>query len=206
MASEDDHRLAREWDEHKTSLLAETLGPQHNVVMHAIVPYVLGGALDLYYFPNGIPGTAIATKEMSELPGQGPSSKAYKSYELVMFTRHALALDDAQDESTPFGRVHCNINRILNLIARYAETAQLNPLETCEFPEDMEHVGGKCLIFDGYARHSTDMVQDFGLLAIIEIFRSEMEYAQEYGGATLIARLKEHGHYPYSDLDREPVA
>ena len=45
-----------------------------------------------------------------------------------------------------------------------------------------------------------------GLLAIIEIFRSEMEFAREHGGEELLSQLKEHGHYPYSDLDRDPVA
>jgi hypothetical protein len=49
------------------------------------------------------------------------------------------------------------------------------------------------------------MVEDVGLLAIIEVFRSDMEYAQENGGAKLIKRLKSKGHYPYSDLDRDPV-
>ena len=70
----------------------------------------------------------------------------------------------------------------------------------------MDHVGGKCLIFDGYACHSDDVVQNFGLLAIIEVFRSEMECAWKYGGGKLIKRLKRGGHYPYSDSDREPVA
>jgi hypothetical protein len=36
------------------------------MVMHAIIPYAIGGGLDLYYYPNGLPGTAIATKELSE--------------------------------------------------------------------------------------------------------------------------------------------
>jgi hypothetical protein len=38
------------------------------------------------------------------------------------------------------------------------------------------------------------------------VFRSEMEYARENGGAKLIRRLKKAGYYPYSDLDREAVA
>jgi len=46
----------------------------------------------------------------------------------------------------------------------------------------------------------------FGLLVLIEIHRSEMEYAREHGGAKLLARLKRAGCYPFSDLDREPVA
>jgi hypothetical protein len=62
------------------------------------------------------------------------------------------------------------------------------------------------LIFDDYARHSNELVDGFGLLAVIEVFRSEMEFARKNGGQMLIDRLKAKGHYPYSDLDRQPVA
>ena len=63
--------------------------------------------------------------------------------------------------------------------------------------------GGRCLIFDAYgsAKHHPE----FGLLAIIEVHRSEMEYARKKGGAKLIRKLKKAGYYPYSDLDRPPV-
>jgi hypothetical protein len=182
-----------------------TLGKQHDTVMHAIIPYAVGGALDLYYYPNGIDGTTIATKELSELPNEGSSNDLYRSYELVMFTKRSLDLDAAHDETTPFGWIHSSINSILERIARFSAQATLNPKETCEFPSDMERVGGKCLIFDGYACHNDDLAIDFGLLAIIEIFRSEMDYAREHGGARLLTRLKAKGHYPYSDLDRKPV-
>ncbi len=50
------------------------------------------------------------------------------------------------------------------------------------------------------------MADNFGLLAIIEVFRSEMDFARQCGGAVLIERLKAEGCYPYSDLDREPIA
>jgi hypothetical protein len=43
-------------------------------------------------------------------------------------------------------------------------------------------------------------------LAVIEVFRSEMDYARKNGGAKLLHRLKAKGHYPHYDLDREPVA
>jgi hypothetical protein len=203
---EADDEVGREWDEHKSRLMEASLGKEHDMVMHALIPYAIGGSLDLYYYPNGLPGTAIATKELAEGPNEGSSNDVYRSYELVMFTRHPLDLDAAGDETTPFGQAHRTINAILNLVARYSAQAILNPNETCEFPAEMEFVGGKCLIFDGYACHSDDVVEDFGLLALIEVFRSEMEYARKHGGAALLQLLKTKGHYPYSDLDREAVA
>jgi hypothetical protein len=205
MSADAEEAAARDWYDRKTALMEEALGAEHDMVMHALIPYSVGGALDLYYFPNGIPGTAIATKELCESPHEGSSSTAYRNYELVMFTRHPLNLDEANDEETPFGRAHRNIRAILNRIAPYSAHAELNPYETCEFPADMERVGGKCLIFDGYTEFDDIFPRQFGLLAIIEITRREMDYAREHGGRALLELLRETGHYPYSDLDRESV-
>ena len=189
------------------------LGSEHDLVMHSMIPYAAGGGLDLFYYPNGIPGTGIATKELSELPGEGSKNAVFACYELVMFTRQALSMKDAEDGETPFGKMHANIDAILNVVAPFSVEATLNPGETCEFPADMEELGGKCLIFDGYGK--AQKVENacgmgpakvpFGLLAVIEIFREEMEYARETGGGHLLEKLKAAGHYPYSDLDRDPV-
>ena len=45
-----------------------------------------------------------------------------------------------------------------------------------------------------------------GLLSIIEIHRSELDYARKNGGTALITLLQRNGHFPYSDLERPPVA
>jgi hypothetical protein len=208
MASDDDKfQQLRAWYDRKSSMIEASLGKQHNVVMHAIIAYEVGGALDLYYYPDALPRTAIATKELSQLPDEGPSNSVYDCYELVMFTKHRLNLDQALDETTDFGKAHASIDAILNRVARYSADATLNPHATFEFSDDMERVGGKCLIFDGYASHTDgETGKTFGLLALIEVFRSEMEYARRKGAAKLIKRLKAKGHYPYSDLDRKPVA
>lgn len=204
MNEDSDEQRAQAWYDEKSAQMVEVLGEEHDMVMHAMIPYAVGGGLDLYYFPNGISGTAIATKELCEWPGEGSSNDVFETYELVMFTRHALSLDDAHQPSTPFGHAHQSINAILNCIARYSAEATLNPNETCEFPADMKTIGGKCLIFDGYGWDGA--LAEFGLLAVIEIHRSEMEYARSHGGRKLLARLKQAGYYPYSDTDRPAVA
>jgi hypothetical protein len=205
MAADTDDTDTDAWYEQKSRWMAKWLGPEHDMVMHAIIPYAVGGGLDLYYYPNGIKGTGIATKELCEVKGEGPSNKCFDTYELVMFTRHKLNLDDAYDETTKFGKAHAKINAFLNRLAPYAEQAKLNPDETCEFPKEMETVGGKCLIFDGYPDYSAKYVEEFGLLLAMQIFRSEMEFARERGGGKLIKRLIDAGYYPYSDMDRDPV-
>lgn len=204
MTDNDDNELAQKWYETKTDMMVAILGTEHNVVMHALIPYCVGGGLDLYYFPNGISGTAIATKELCEKPGEGSTNDVLDDYELVMFTRHVISLDDAKDQTTPFGAAHHSINAILSCIAPYSAQAKLNPKETCEFPEDMEELGGRCLVFDAFKplkEHNR-----FGLLLILEIYRSEMNFARENGGQQLIDKLSAAGYYPYSDLDRPPVA
>ncbi len=198
--------IASKWYEQKSSLMEGILGKEHDMVMHAIIPYAVGGGLDLYYFPHGVPGTGIATKELSEMPGEGSRNNTFDCYELAMFTKHSLDLDAAKSDEHPFGIAHSNINTILNFIAPYSAQATLNPRETCQFPQDMERVGGKCLIFDAYRSATDTAAGSFGILATIEVFRSEMAYAREHGGEALLTLMKTAGHYPYSDLDRSPVA
>ncbi len=205
MADIDDEATQR-WYDRKSVIMEGMLGKVHDIVMHAIIPYSVGGGLDLYYYANGVQGTCIATKELSELPGEGSSNDVFQCYELVMFTKHRLDLDAANDEETAFGRAHSVMNSILGRIARYSSQATLNPNETCEFPADVPTVGGRCLIFDGYPSYCDDELAEFGLLAVIEVFRSEMAYARKNGGAKLLEKLKAKGHYPYSDMDRKPVA
>ena len=199
-------KIAAEWDETKSKFMQVFLGREHDMVMHAIIPFAVGGTLDLYYYLDMIPGTTIATKELTTLPAEGSSNRIFACYEIAMFTRHELNLELARNKSTPFGHAHSTINHILNCIGPYSADVMLNPNETCEFPADMPDVGGKCLIFDAYGVQNLEERQLFGIMAIIEIHRSEMDFARAEGGAKLIERLKEAGHYPYSDLDRQPVA
>lgn len=203
MADNNEDSLMDEWYNKKTAMMETLLGEEHNIVMHAMIPYSIGGNLDLYYYPNGISGCAIATKELCETHNSGSSNDVFRNYEIVMFTRHHLSVDDATNENTPFGRAHLNIDAILNHVAPYSALATLNPFQTCEFPDDMEMVGGKCLIFDAYK--FDDKMADFGLLLVIEVFRQEMDFARKHGGRQLLSRLKDAGFYPYSDLDREAV-
>jgi len=204
ISPEEEERLENEWHDAKSALMEIILGKEHNMVMHALIPYEIGGALDLYYFPNGIPGTGIATKELSFACRTSSSNDKFDKYELVMFTSHILNLEHANDNQTPFGGAHNRINSILNTLAPYSAAAKVNPYDTIEFPKEMEEIGGICLIADAYgSRH--DGREDFGLMTIIEIYREEMDFARQNGGAALIDLLKAKGHYPYSDMPRDSV-
>lgn len=192
------------WYDRKSEQMSHLLGKEYDRVMHAVTPYELGGGLDLFYYTNKYPGTAVATKELSKAPDYGPSNSVFETYELAMFTRENLAVPEAMQHDTNVGTIHHSINAILNCIARYSAEAILNPNETCEFPTGMKIVGGRCLIFDAF--NLVDTHAEFGLLAIIEIHRSELNFARSYGGGELIALLRKSNYYPYSDLDRPAVA
>lgn len=203
LSEEEEERLENEWYEKKSELMQIILGKEHDIVSHALIPYELGGGLDLYYYPNGIKGTGIATKELTYACRNSSKNSIYSKYEIVMFTEHKIDLEGSREEVSPFGVDQRNINAILNCIALYSAQAELNPGETCEFPKDMDTVGGKCLIFDNY-ESVPDLSEnnEFGVMLIMEIFRDEMEFAMDNGGQALLSKLKDKGIYPYSNLNR----
>jgi hypothetical protein len=196
------------WDEFKSEGLTKLLGKEHDMVMHAIIPFCVGGGLDLYYFPQKT-GYAIATKELIDEFGDGPKNRVHKSYELCMFSKATFDLDLAKDENCPMGKSHRLLNGGLNAMARYSYQASLNPNETMEFPEDFDgELGGKCLILDAITKNSKGLEiggKEFGLMVAIIVHRKEMLFARSNGGAQLLDKLKENGIYPYSDLNRKSV-
>lgn len=197
------------WTHHcaaKEAAMERMLGEIHGFVGHAVIPFRVGGAVDMYYFPNGIPGTGFATMELVQPDGSGPRNRV-GTYELVAFTRYSMPpLEDKSDDH-PFNRMERRIRGTFTAIGLYSHDAVLNPGDTCEVP-GKEGEPNKYLIFDEYAPDGKSFEIDgtkHCLLLCLEVFRSEMQYAMEHGGAAVVKRLKDEHHYPYSDLEREPV-
>jgi len=196
-----------EWNkdyEEKQKGLERVLGKMHDMVGHAIIPFDVGGTLDMYYFPNGIPGTGFATMELLRPDGSGPIPNRIGTYELVSFTKAAY---DSSESETPFNNIQGRLNVILTNIAHYSSQAKLEPKETAELPAD-EGQPNYCILFDDYKPNGQEFTignRRHGLLLVMEIFKDEMDFAMENGSDKLIERLKAKGYYPYSDLDRESV-
>ena len=191
----------------KQAGLERVLGPMHHLVSHALIPFELGGPVDLYYFPGAIPGTGLATMELIRPDGSGPKPGRIGTYELVGFTRLTLPPPDCRDEQHPFHRIERRLRSIFTTLGMHSCETVLNPGETCEIPGD-DDTPDACLVLDEYAPDGIPFTIDgrrHGLLLCIEVFRAEMEYARKHGGRALLAKLKQAGHYPYSDLDRQPV-
>jgi len=196
-----------EWERHyelKKRGLEKVLGEMYELVGHAIIPFQIGGAVDMYYFPNCVDGTGFATMELIEPDGSGPRPSRIGTYELVAFTKHRIGDKADKDAFEQMARRMCGI---LTTVGHYAHEAKLTPRETAEVPVD----GDKphcCLMFDEYRKPGVDFMigsRKHGLLLVMEVFRSEMEYAMNNGTQIVLDKLKERGYYPYSDLDREPV-
>lgn len=185
------------WYDEKSKRMAAALGPDHDRVLHAIIGYPLGGPLHTYFYLRGLPGTALASKQLARLGEKCPSNREYDKFEFVVFTREVLSLggDDGAvraDEKRDF------LRGALTQLAYYAENATLNPLETLEFPADFDPpVAGRCFILEVYKPELFD--RDFGLMLIMEVHRDEMEFARAHGTATLLEKLKAANAYPYSD-------
>jgi hypothetical protein len=194
------------YHELKTKGLENVLGTMHNMVGHAIIPFSIGGAVDMYYFPNHIKGTGFATMELLEPDGSGPLPNRIGTYELVAFTKHDTNINE--DAQTPFNLIERKICGIFTKIGFFSTQAVLNPNETCEVPNG-ENEENSCLVFDLYKPDNKDFFigeKKHHLLLCIQVFRTEMEYSRANGSEKLFEKLKQAGHYPYSDLDRKPVA
>lgn len=185
--------------------LENVLGKSHNMVGHAIIPFEVGGAVDMYYYPNGIKGTGFATMELIKPDGNGPKPNKLGTYELVGFTKHNYNNDDS--DFTDFNKIERRFCGIFTGIGNYSFIAKLEPGDTCEVPGE-EKEPNKCILFDSYQPNEKEFHignSKHGLLLIIEIFKDEMEFAMQNGSKELIEKLKEKGVYPYSDLDRISV-
>jgi hypothetical protein len=188
----------------KEKAIQHVLGKMHGIVGHAIIPFSIGGAVDMYYFPNYIKGTGFATMELLDPLGNGPQPNDLGTYELVAFTKEPY--NESNDTKLPFNLIERRICGVFTTIGSYSTQAILKPGDTCELPIEGEE--SKYLLFDNYNPDKKEFMignRKHHLLLCMEIFRSEMDFARVTGSDKLFEMLKEKEYYPYSDLDREPV-
>jgi hypothetical protein len=184
----------------KSEAIEKVLGKMENMIGHAIIPFEVGGAVDMYYFSEHIEGTGFATMELLNPDGNGPKSNIIGTYELVAFTKEKY--NNIEESETAFNKIERHICSLFTTIGNYSSKAVLNPKETCEVPTNEEE--NACLLFDAYKGFEVAN-RIHHLLLCMEIFRSEMDFARANGTDKLIELLKNANHYPYSDLNREKV-
>jgi len=192
----------------KEAALESILGPMHDIVGHALVPFNAGGGLDMYHFAEGIPGTAMATMELIRPDGRCPRPNSKGAYELVAFTRHRMPKrEEDWGEDCPLLELEQRICSMLTALALHGRRAVLEGGSTCEISTG-RGMPNCCLVLEDYDPEGVGFVidgQTHSLLLCMEIFPSEMKYAMKNGLPQLLDKLKVAGHYPYSDLDRKRV-
>ena len=186
--------------------LEKILGKMHDMVGHSVVPFYMGGSVDLYYFLHHIKGTGFATMELLDIEGNGPLPNELGTYELLAFTKNYY--DEGSDGGSAFNLIQSRICENLTAVGNYSYETVFDPGDTYEsiFGDNDEE---RYMIFDHYAPGNTDFnvgKRRHYLLLCMEIFKREMEFSWDNGSDELIDLLKKKGYYPYSDLDREPVA
>lgn len=185
---------SKKWFKRKSQYMARHLGPQAKTVTHAIIPFEFGGGLALHYYPKE-GSVAIATKELSLTPNNGPRNLAYDCYELVMFVAAEFQPADFHDEQSQFGQAMTLVNATLEQLGRYVLGAELNHGDTVRFPDGTEVVGGKTFIVDTLTPRSRN--DGFGLMGVFEINPQDFQWCHDNGGDRWLAKMKKEARFPF---------
>ena len=194
-----DEENQRDYDLKKQGL-EKVLGKMDDMVLHAIIPYEIGGPLDIYTFSKHLAGTGFVSMELLSPADSGPKANRDGTYELIMFTR--LKDGGENTEDSPYSKIALRCRSIMTSGGRYSTMAVLNSGDTSEVPISEDEFA--CIILDKYTTFSVGE-RTHHLLLIMEVFRNEMEYARKEGTEKLLLQLKEQNYYPFSDLDRKSV-
>lgn len=148
-------------------LLDEILGPVEPFMIHSIIPFCVGGALDLHYYARSrFGGTFFASWELTA-PEFLPSNRSFDAFELAIATR--LTVKPQPDETpaepkkpgffkrlfsvkSPEEKKRDDLHRVLTNLAFYvcSDGVEVNGYDTLEFPQDFDdkQLAGRCFIFD----------------------------------------------------------
>lgn len=178
------------WDA-RIAGLTPILGKPADKVLHAVIPFQLGGSADVLSFPEYVPGITYVTAEMTgEDVGQRPTSLG--NYELMICARQEL--QKAGD--------------LISQLARYTCDAELEPGETMDLGTFFGDSTIRALLFANPCEQSVRfefLGKRYGLLLCVGITAEELAFKQGRGSEALLALLKQHGAFPHTTPDRASV-
>lgn len=193
-----------QFDEAKQAALERALGPMDEMVLHAIIPFHMGGTLDVYSFSNLLPNRGLIcvtqelvgrTKKQRAKPGR---AGAYElAWCLKPLPKGVTGLKDHPDFDLMYDP--------MNAVAQYAFEASLNPGETISSPADEAGQVDAAILFDKLIGREPVVVngETIQLLLCVHITQSELAYAKEEGTPALVSKLKLAGVWPYSIKQRK---
>jgi hypothetical protein len=188
-SSDSSHDWEKVWDA-RLAALAQLLGASTKNVWHATTPFFLGGAADVVHL-EGASGHFYVTAELSGNDvGQIPCS--LWRYELMICTKEP-------SHQAP---------RLISQLASYTCEAVLEPGDTMDIPSYFKDSSIRGLYFTLLGNGKTHfelLGEKYGLLLCIGITDDELEYKLEHGSEMFLNLLKEHGVFPYTNLQRASV-
>jgi hypothetical protein len=171
------------WDA-RADALAQVLGQGHDNVFHAPHPFALGGNADVMAFHHHLDGIVYVTAELT-----GKPDACYADYELMICHR-------TPNDWGP---------NVISRLAPYTQQEYIGAGESMDIdsatpPESRI----KAFVFDTYATF-TLFGHENELRLCVGITKPELEFKMEHGAEKLLALLKRHGVYPFTDLERDTV-
>jgi suppressor of fused protein SUFU len=168
----------------RADALAQVLGQGHDNVFHAPHPFALGGNADVMAFHHHLDGAVYVTVELT-----GKADACYADYELMICHR-------SPNDWGP---------NMISRLAPYTQQAYIAAGESMDIdsatpPESRI----KAFVFDSYATFKL-FGRENELRLCIGITKPELEFKMEHGAETLLALLKRHDVYPFTDLERDTV-
>jgi hypothetical protein len=181
------------WWDGRIAAMEQLLGPMHDLVGHATIPFDvgpdLGGAADIIYFRTAVPGVVSVTAELIGRDDQMLNSLG--TYELAICHRNA----------DPWGA------NLISRLAYYTLRAQLNPGDTMDIGSVCpEGSSIEALLFQEFGRF-TVRGRDAGLLLCIGITGDELALCRQgqRKREQVESALKAQGVFPFTDLNRDSV-
>jgi hypothetical protein len=181
----------QEWWDARVAAIEAVLGKSEDTVGHAVVPFQfgaeMGGAADVIYFRQHIPGPCSVTSELIGCEDQ--VANRLGNYELMICHR-----DDDEWGAD-----------LISRLAYYTLEAELSPGDTMEIGAATPQGSSIApLLFLSYARFEV-RGKKAGLLLCIGITADELDTCRNGRRAEVEQALKKTGIYPYTDLYRQSV-
>jgi hypothetical protein len=191
MAKSSDDDEWGEWWDARVAAIETVLGPSHDMVGHAPVPFDLGadigGAADIIYFKKHLKGVVSVTSELIGHDEQVQNDLG--NYELMICHR----------DDEPWGA------NVISRLAYYTLEAKLNPGETMDIgsalPDDSTLAA---FLFLNYATFKV-RGRKAGLLLCVGITADELEACRAGKREKVEKALKAAKVYPFTDLYRDSV-
>jgi hypothetical protein len=180
-----------EWWDARVAAIETVLGPCHDVVGHAVIPFDIGsdngGGADIIYFKRHINGIVSVTSELIGRDDQVENELG--NYELMICHR------DEEDWGAD----------IISRLAYYTLEARISPGETMDIASCApEGATTAALLFFNYGTFKVRK-RKAGLLLCVGITEDELNLCRAGKRGNVEKALKAAKVYPFTDLYRDSV-